>query len=240
LPRLDETLRELWGVVAAAAPNPKTPSFFLDRPAELINGNAHLVSEVWQKLLARDVVHDVSRYVAQPVRLRGIKLVHGRADGVVPIAQVRAFEKQLTTWGIEHVYVEHGEGHLFLPEESLGFLSERLAFAPSTDVEIMTAVEAGTAPAVSGFTLWPNTPNPFNASTRVTFSLPAAGGVILTVYDLRGQVVRSLVGGDRPAGSHEVEWDGRDQGGRAVASGIYLARLHAGGVVQARKMVVMR
>jgi predicted esterase len=59
-------------------------------------------------------------------RSLAVKIVHGRTDGVVPIVQTRKLDQKLTALGIEHVYVEHEEGHNFVPEESLQFLSDHL------------------------------------------------------------------------------------------------------------------
>jgi len=83
-------------------------------------------------------------------------------------------------------------------------------------------------------------PNPFNPSTRVTFSLAATQAVRLAVYDLQGNRVRTLVDEERPAGRHEAVWDGRDTDGRGVASGVYMARLVSGGVSEMRKMILLK
>ena len=68
-------------------------------------------------------------------------------------------------------------------------------------------------------------PNPFNPSTNIAFELPQAGRATLRVYNIRGQVVRELLDGFQDSGMHRVTWDGRDNWGRAVASGLYFARL---------------
>lgn len=70
-----------------------------------------------------------------------------------------------------------------------------------------------------------NYPNPFNPSTRIAFDLPTAQTVALTVYDIRGRAVRQLVSGYLAAGSHRVSWQGTDEQGRTVPSGVYLYRL---------------
>jgi hypothetical protein len=68
-------------------------------------------------------------------------------------------------------------------------------------------------------------PNPFNPSTTLRFALDRDGCIRLAVYDSRGHLVRTLVEGRRLAGAQAVRWDGRDENGRAVAAGTYLARL---------------
>ncbi|OGG55213.1 MAG: hypothetical protein A3F84_08320 [Candidatus Handelsmanbacteria bacterium RIFCSPLOWO2_12_FULL_64_10] len=99
--------------------------------------------------------------------------------------------------------------------------------------------EAGEdAPAVpEAFGLDPNYPNPFNPATTIRYTLPEAAGVTLVVYNILGQQVRTLVSGSQGPGYHAVVWDGRDEVGRQVASGLYLYRLQAGTFVQVRKML---
>lgn len=88
--------------------------------------------------------------------------------------------------------------------------------------------------------LEPNAPNPFNPSTTIRFHLPEAGRVELTVLDLRGRRVRSLVEGELDAGLHTLEWAGRDDRGRAVASGVYFLRLVTRGEQRQQKMVLVK
>jgi len=83
-------------------------------------------------------------------------------------------------------------------------------------------------------------PNPFNPMTHVTFSLPEAGEVSLRIYDVSGRLVRDLVSGPRSAGLHRERWDGRDQAGLDAASGVYFARLFAGGDTQMKSMLLLR
>jgi subtilisin-like proprotein convertase family protein len=83
-------------------------------------------------------------------------------------------------------------------------------------------------------------PNPFNPQTELVFELPRAGQVQLDVYDLRGRHVRRLVDGLVLAGRHAVRWDGRDDGGRALASGVYLCRLRTDQGEQRRKLTLAR
>ncbi len=84
-------------------------------------------------------------------------------------------------------------------------------------------------------------PNPFNPRTLLRFASPAAGRVRLEIVDLAGRRVRTLVAGDLPAGEHAVAWDGRDDRGRSLPSGLYLARLSGPGAAQAsRKLTLAR
>ncbi len=80
-------------------------------------------------------------------------------------------------------------------------------------------------PPPVGFSLAQNTPNPFNPRTTLRFTLPAAGRARLAVYSVAGQLVRVLADGPMDAGRHGLVWDGLDDAGRSVASGVYLCRL---------------
>jgi hypothetical protein len=83
-------------------------------------------------------------------------------------------------------------------------------------------------------------PNPFNPRTTIDFELASAAEVQLAVYDLTGMRVRTLLAAPLPAGRHESTWDGLDDEGRHVPSGVYLARLRAGGVHDVRKLVLIQ
>ena len=84
-------------------------------------------------------------------------------------------------------------------------------------------------------------PNPFNPSTTLHFQLPEAGPVTLTVYNVAGQAVAELARGEvLQAGRHAREWHGTDERGRALASGLYLYRLIAGGQVRVGKIALIR
>jgi flagellar hook assembly protein FlgD len=86
-----------------------------------------------------------------------------------------------------------------------------------------------------------NTPNPFNPRTTVHFELPASAAVRVDVYDAAGSLIRTLFDGARAAGRHSLEWDGTDQSGRGVASGLYFARLRIdGAVVDTHKMMLLK
>jgi hypothetical protein len=90
------------------------------------------------------------------------------------------------------------------------------------------------------FVLFQNYPNPFNPSTTILFSLPSRSHVTIIVYNVVGQRVTTLVDGVKPAGSYHVDWDGKDQHGQTVASGVYLYELQAGEYVDTRKMLLLK
>ena len=85
-----------------------------------------------------------------------------------------------------------------------------------------------------------NAPNPFNPVTTLRFGLPEAGEVQLVVYDMLGRPVRTLFAGAAQAGEHSLVWDGTDDAGRALASGVYLYRLQTADGTRVRKMTLVR
>ena len=88
--------------------------------------------------------------------------------------------------------------------------------------------------------LMQNYPNPFNPSTVIRYDLPGAAHVKLTVYNVNGELVATLVDEHMDAGRKEITWTATDDGGGAIMSGIYFYRLVAGDVVQTKKMVLLK
>ena len=109
------------------------------------------------------------------------------------------------------------------------------------DAPVPTSIEAEAA-VPARYALSQNYPNPFNPHTAIQFDLPVQSHVSLSVFDLMGQQVANLVEGARGAGAHTVHWDGRDDEGRELASGVYLYRLRTGDGdwMEMRKLVLVR
>ncbi len=93
----------------------------------------------------------------------------------------------------------------------------------------------------SSLTLWlsPPFPNPARASARWSYTLPKEGPVEIEAFDLAGRHVRSIARGWRGVGQGEVDWDLRDDGGRAIAAGIYLIRATLGGQTSMKRLIVI-
>jgi hypothetical protein len=96
------------------------------------------------------------------------------------------------------------------------------------------------APAPASFRLAQNYPNPFNAGTIIQWGLEASGQVDLVIFDILGRRVRKLVDAELPAGFHTINWDGADDEGAAMASGVYIYRLNMGTQTAVRRMVLIR
>ena len=104
----------------------------------------------------------------------------------------------------------------------------------------VTAVEDGPQPAPDRLVLYQNVPNPFNPSTTIKFYLPCAVFVDLGVYSVSGGRVATLIATEIGRGPHSITWNGRDDRGRSLPSGIYFYRLAAGSCMETRKMVLLR
>lgn len=85
-----------------------------------------------------------------------------------------------------------------------------------------------------------NSPNPFNPSTTISYTLPEQAGVKLEVYDVAGRRIANLVDAVQGPGDHRVVWDGKDSSGVPVTSGIYFYRIIAGDTRVSKKMILVR
>ncbi len=103
-----------------------------------------------------------------------------------------------------------------------------------------TAVSEAAEELPASLSLHQNHPNPFNPSTTILYELPRASQVEVAIFDLLGKRIRTLAQGRQQAGQHRLLWDGRDDNGANVPSGVYLYRLHAGEFAQTRKMVFVQ
>ena len=88
--------------------------------------------------------------------------------------------------------------------------------------------------------LFQNYPNPFNPTTTIKYSISQASSVRLVVYNVAGQRIRTLVNETKPAGTYSEIWDGKNDGGRSVATGIYFYRFIAGNYSEVKKMILLR
>ena len=109
-------------------------------------------------------------------------------------------------------------------------------------MRVMSRAEAAPEPTPAPLqtALLPSGPNPFNPRTEIRFSLAVAQIVSLRIYNARGELVRRLADEAFDAGEHAVVWDGRNERGQGLASGVYIARFQAGNMVTTRRLTLVR
>ena len=112
--------------------------------------------------------------------------------------------------------------------------------AQIVDLDPVLSLASDEVSVPNAYTLDQNYPNPFNPSTTIRFQLPEASNVRLSVHDLLGREVTTLVSQPMSAGAHEVSWNGRDAAGRLVATGVYLYRIEAGDFMQVKQMMLAK
>ena len=111
-----------------------------------------------------------------------------------------------------------------------------LAFAQNTNPGNAT----NTGPTPRRFEVFDNVPNPFNPSTSLRFSAPSTGRVAIRIFNVRGELVRTLLDGEVTAGEHRLTWDGTDTRGASVSSGVYLYQIEGFGESVSKKMALLK
>ena len=107
---------------------------------------------------------------------------------------------------------------------------------PALDVD----TERGQDLTAAQYALYQNYPNPFNPTTIIRYSIPIKSNVLLRIFDLSGREVDTIVNQSQPAGTYSVTWDGRDNTGFSVSSGIYFCRMEAEALSQTIRMIYLR
>ncbi len=105
---------------------------------------------------------------------------------------------------------------------------------------LTTSVENSVTGIPETFDMLQNYPNPFNPQTAIVYDIAKAGQVSLSIYNVLGQKIRTLVDGLQNASRHTVQWDGKDDNGAQVTSGIYFYRIHAQGFTQVKQMLLLK
>ncbi|MBD3401558.1 T9SS type A sorting domain-containing protein [candidate division GN15 bacterium] len=149
-------------------------------------------------------------------------------------------ELRILLYDLGHNRIPAGQQELF--DMSIdGSGSLELQYAEVADYDgrpYESSYRAGELPSTPS--LEQNYPNPFNPSTTIQYALPAASDVTIEVLNLLGQRVRLLVDEYRGPGVHRLVWDGRDESGDRVASGVYFYRIATGDFVDSRKMLLLK
>ncbi|NOZ73996.1 MAG: T9SS type A sorting domain-containing protein [FCB group bacterium] len=131
----------------------------------------------------------------------------------------------------------HGQWTVTAGDSSLETMALNGPFALTLNSEVTMGIE----PEIPHeFALRQNYPNPFNPVTTLEYALPRETAVVLQIYDIRGQVVKTLVNRSQPAGYQAIIWDGTDDAGRPVSSGMYIYRITAGSFTDTKKLMLLK
>jgi hypothetical protein len=103
--------------------------------------------------------------------------------------------------------------------------------------DINSLVSVGSNPTEYGLD---NYPNPFNPTTKISYSLPVAGPVKIVIYNTLGQQVRVLVNQEQEAGQYNVEWNSRNEHNQSLSSGVYILRMEAADFVKDKKLLLLK
>ena len=153
------------------------------------------------------------------------------------------------TWKMNGVVIAQDRSFSLIPNKTwpisnliTGIVSDGIA-ADSVVWQLQVLPTKVSDPAMQmpdTYALHQNYPNPFNPSTEIRFELPSATFVRLTVHNIHGQMVKTLVSGMMQAGVHNITWNARDFSGNAVPSGIYYYTLRTKAFVQTRKLILIK
>jgi hypothetical protein len=137
----------------------------------------------------------------------------------------------LTPFDAVYFPAQNEEHVAVTPQNKALFLAEILSGAVAV---------ADVSPAGGGLALQQNSPNPFRASTAIRYRNAGPGELTLRIYDVSGRAVRTLVAGPSAPGWHRAQWDGRDDAGVRVGSGVYYYQLKSGDARESRRMLLLR
>ena len=110
----------------------------------------------------------------------------------------------------------------------------------SRDHSAPTAVLADWNLVPTKFDLLHNFPNPFNAHTQIAYSVAQTGHTELVIFNLTGQIVRTLVDEVNVAGNYQITWDGKDNAGVYVGSGVYVCKLNSGTTADSHRLLLLQ
>jgi len=203
-------------------------------------------------------MYHVSVNIGQPETIQGFEFLMSYNPSAVEFIE----NSQTGLAGLDIVYkVEDGlvrvasafpgdafEGTLTLGFRSLGTAGNMTFEIADARVVDLAGVEALTTNIVNYmqkaiptvYSLSQNFPNPFNPTTTISYSLPEAGNVELVIYNMAGQKVRTLVNSRQDASFYQIVWDGRNDSGSSVASGLYFYKLTAGHFSKIQKMTLVK
>lgn len=194
--------------------------------AQFVTGSPNAVAIMSFEATTHDGVVELRSRFRSDLGVQGVNIYRGAKGGpLAPIARVGAGEGR--EFGYEDATVQPGEWY----DYQIGVSdADGEFFSPIVSVRVDEMT----------LRLEQNRPNPFNPSTTIRFVIPKQGHVLLAIYDANGAIVRTILDADNPHGAHEVQWDGRDDRGTVVGSGVYFYRLTAESRSETKKMILVK
>ncbi|MFC1734466.1 FlgD immunoglobulin-like domain containing protein, partial [candidate division KSB1 bacterium] len=135
-------------------------------------------------------------------------------------------------------FLTDGFGGALFKDVDLAFSNELTI--PAAGLTMLKFVLSGPEKTVTGYDLYGNYPNPFNPTTEISYYLKESGQVKLTVYNVVGQEIKTLVSAYQPSGKYTVQWDATDKYGYQVAGGIYIYKLNVNDFHAVKKMILLK
>lgn len=149
-----------------------------------------------------------------------------------------------TTTTIDYIWISKNNFYVAMAVSQDGEtnpnFTEAASFSRLASTTTSVASHSGREAIPEAFELSQNFPNPFNPETKIAFQLRQAGVAELSVFNVTGEKMRTLLSAPMPAGEHTVTWDGRDASGRNLASGVYVYRLKVGNHESAKTMLLLK
>lgn len=195
----------------------------------------------WQQRFHYDPVRTSIDSVTLEGEYQGIEIYWRAVEGVLDIGVLDMEGAAVLPTGksrILHIYYENASsaGDLRQPRHVFTLAVDRNA--QRIPVEVKADRLASVMP--NSYSLAQNYPNPFNPSTVISYSLPAPSHVNLSIYNILGQKVVTLIDSHQSAGHHSISWNGRNESSKPVSSGVYFYRVEAGSFTQSRKMILLK
>lgn len=210
------------------------------------NPNHRFIIE-WDSISHNDTLSEPIREVFQAILLDPAHYSTPTGDGEIILQYKKVTGIQSNTIGIENDFQDIGLQYVYNLDydATASTLINQMAIKFTTKppfTNIITSNDDGQNAGINsgGYILEQNYPNPFNSNTWINYSLPGQSNVTVNIYNIRGELVRTLINGQQAAGSHSIEWNGFSDDGNSTAPGIYFYRLQTDDFTGTLKMFKFR